>query len=148
MTNQLPHIPTHSPKVVGSFEAGPEANGAPTDPPLYYISADKPGTRWDGVPIRIITGVAPHAEAHPASRYLDQPLFANDGGVIRPLGNQLINSEDCSPNFLLALADRVSTGDMPYPEEIRADTVEYIRSVFLEERHLECSTMIYLSMQI
>lgn len=132
MSNERSHIHTHSQEALGSFARRYEVPGDSIEPPLYFISGDKPGMRWDGVPIRIITDVAPHPEAHPASRYLDLPLFANDRGVIRPLENNLVNSEDCNPNFLLTLADRVSTGDMPYPEEIRADAVEHIRSVFLD----------------
>lgn len=124
--------PIEAREALDSFEGQYRERDALPEPQLYYISADKPGTRWDGAPIRIITDVAPHAETHPASHYLDQPLFINDNGLIRPHGNRLVNSEDCNPDFLLTFAGRISTGDIPYPDEICADAAEHIRSVFLD----------------
>lgn len=132
MSNERSHLHLHSQEALGSAVRGYEVRDDTIEPPLYFISSDKPGVRWDGVPIRIITDVAPHTESHPAVRYLDKPLFANDNGIIRTLDNRLVNSEDCNPNFLLTLADRISAGDMPYPEEIRAEAAEHIRAVFLD----------------
>ncbi|OJU88198.1 hypothetical protein BGO17_04485 [Candidatus Saccharibacteria bacterium 49-20] len=132
MSHEQLHIHTNPQETLGSSRRGYEVRGDSTEPTLYFISGDKPGMRWDGVPIRIITDVAPHPESHPASRYLDEPLFENNKGEIRSLGNRLVNADDCNPSFLLTLADRVSNGDMPYPEEISAEAVEHIRSVFLD----------------
>lgn len=101
------------------------------EPQIHYISGDKPGTRWDGVPIRIITDVAPHSEAYPSALHLDLPLFVLNGQSIEPTGNRLVNADGCNPDFLLTLADRIDKGDMPYPEEIREKVVESVRSVFL-----------------
>lgn len=132
MSSKWSHEHSHSIEAPGSFGGGAEINRLPSEPPLYFISGDKPGMRWDGVPIRIITHVEPHVEAHPADRYFDQPIFTNENNIIRPHGNRLVNTDGCNPNFLLTLADRVSVGDMPYPEEICAPAVGYIRSVFLD----------------
>lgn len=104
------------------------------EPRIYYISDDKPGTRWDGAPIRIITAVTPHSEIHPSILHLDQPLFVFDGQSVTATGNRLVNVDDCSPDFLLALADRIDEGDMPYPEEICSTVTESVRSVFLNSK--------------
>ncbi|MDB5159986.1 MAG: hypothetical protein JWO99_249 [Candidatus Saccharibacteria bacterium] len=108
----------------------PPSNHEPT---IFFISADKPGLRWDGAPLRIITGVEQHTDVHPSSQFLDQPLFTVQDGAIVSAGNRLVNADDCDPIFLTNLADRLADGDMPYPEEIRGTVIEHIRAAFLKE---------------
>lgn len=127
--------PRDTPKSVSGIDSTqirPEAAlHAPSEPRIYYISGDKPGTRWDGAPIRIITEVTPHEQEHPSSLYLDQPLFVTENVTIQPAGNRLVNTEDCNPDFLLTLIDRVENGDMPYPKELGSNVIETVRMVLL-----------------
>lgn len=133
MSNEIPSKYTSFQESISMFDEESRYR-PPTDsePSIYYISSDKPGLRWDGAPIRIITEITAHTREHPSSQYLDEPLFKYDQGDIYPSDNRLINSEDCNPVFLVNLVDRLADRDMPYPEEIRQDVIEGVRGVFLE----------------
>lgn len=87
--------------------------------------------RWDGKSIYTITDIQLHEKGHPSSRYLDQPLFTYVDGRVSSANNPLINVDDCNPDFLITLADRLLAGDMPYPEAIRTKAATNIRDVFL-----------------
>lgn len=101
-------------------------------PDIHYISEDIPGLKWDGSPIRIIAGIKPHTQEHPSGRYLNQALFSHTDSVVLPIENPLINSQDCDPIFLLNLADRLASNDMPYPDAIKQQVIDGIRAAFLE----------------
>jgi hypothetical protein len=98
---------------------------------MCYISSKEPTLRWDGAPIFTITDIELHNDDHPAKRYLDQALFTQKEGVICSTNNPIINVDDGNPDFLLALADRLANGDIPYPEAIRLKAAASIRDVFL-----------------
>lgn len=100
-------------------------------PTMCYISSKEPSLRWDGAPIYLITDIKVHENGHPSSRYLDQPVFTRKGDQFVSTNNPIINCDDCNPIFLLTLAERLASGDMPYPEVIREKAISNIRDAFL-----------------
>lgn len=101
------------------------------NPKMCFISSKEGIVRWDGKPIYTITGVEVHNHKHPASVYLDQPMFEQSKTGISSTRNPIINTDDCNPSFLLSLAERVLAGDIPFPEAIKTRAMGSIYEVFL-----------------